>query len=249
MSSEEQLKKNELFVSLPKEVQSLPKEIQENYKKAVSVIEHTSWVEYFYPIEKAKLAFYNINSNLELLKIALTPYNKDSWSKALINASLESEKTGKEFGRHEAFLKSYDFIWKICDDSWNKIKENIKMKMSTQAGGIPRREECRLLIIESESFRRPAATAAINFANFELISDQKGFENNPSQYLITLFQSGFIPMGFQKELENKKIIERFKVAIPLLIDEQPLIGFFKEGSEDIFFSNNCFYPQNKLKSA
>lgn len=241
-SNKEHFNKLEVFVSLPKEV-------QENYKRAVEIIKQTPWVEYFCPIEKAKLTFHNINSNLELLKIALTPYNEGSWSRALTNASHISERRGEELGRHEAFLKSYGFIWNICDDSWNRIKEDIKMKMKTGVGEIPRREKCRLLIVESESFRRSAATAAINFANFELISDQEGFKNNPFRYLIALFQSGFIPMGFQKELEKKKIIERFKAAIPLLIDEQPLMGFFKEGSEDIFFDNNCFYPQNKLKSA
>jgi len=220
MSSEEQLKKNEPFVSLPKEV-------QENYKKAIIEVRRTPLVGTFWSPERARLSFPALEKYSQLFKNDLKPFKKEgkSFAWAMENVFDVAEKLGEELGRSEVFSIVRDIVWKIYEDSLKNV-EGFRAQMVS---------EFSLLAVRH-------ATRDVSFA---LVSDQEGFKNNPYRFLMEIYKLGLVPKGLKKEWEGKKLVEKFVIAFPLEIDDQHLIGYFKEGSKDLLFHNNFGRPRLK----
>jgi hypothetical protein len=219
MGGEEQLKKNEPFVSLPKEV-------QENYKKAIIEVRRTPLVGTFWSPERARLSFPVLERYSQLFKNDLEPFKKGkSFAWAMENVFDVAEKLGEELGRSEAFSVVRDIVWKIYEDSLKNV------------------EGFRAQIISE--FSLLAVRDATRYASLALVSDKKGFKINTYRFPKEIYTLGLVPKGFKKQWEGKKLVEKFMIAIPLEIDDQHLIGYFKEGSKDLFFHNNFGRPRLK----
>jgi hypothetical protein len=224
MSSEEQLKKNEPFVSLLKEVQSLPKEVQENYKKALQKIEQISYFGPCWSILSAQLSFHVIEENNQFLKNDLLTFKKEGkdFAWAMENVFKQAEKVGEKLGREQTFDEVRDIVYEICREKWNNM-EGFGKKMLSEFGLL-------------------ATQHATRFVQLALISDQEGFNKTKPLYpLIQIYELGLVPI-----VKRDKII----VAFPLKDDKnQNLIGYYVEGSSSLIDGRgNIIIPSSQLVS-
>jgi len=214
--SEEQLKKNEPFVSLPKEV-------QENYKKALQKIEQISYFGPCWSILSAQLSFHVIEENNQFLKNNLLTFKKEGkdFAWAMENVFKQAERMGEKLGREQAFDEVRDVVYEICREKWNNM-EGFGKKMLSEFGLL-------------------ATQHATRFVQLALVSDQEGFnKTNRLSPLIEIYRLGLVSI-----VKRDKII----VAFPIDDKKQNLIGYYVEGSSFLIDGRgNIIMPSSQLVS-
>jgi len=216
-SNKEHFNKLEPFVSLPKEV-------QENSKKALQKIEQISYFGPCWSILSAQLSFHVIEENNQFLKNNLLTFKKEGkdFAWAMENVSRQAEAVGRKLLREQAFDEVRDVVYEICREKWNNMKRFGK-KMLSEFGLL-------------------ATQHATRFVQLALVSDQEGFnKTNRLSPLIEIYKLGLVPI-----VKRDKII----VAFPIDDKKQNLIGYYVEGSSSLIDGrgNIIIIPSSQLVS-
>jgi hypothetical protein len=87
-----------------------------------------------------------------------------------------------------------------------------------------------------------AALDVAEDATWEVVRDIKGYENNPFEKLVKIYDMGLYPRGFRKVDGS----ERFIVDFPLVTHE---LGCWAEGDQQVLYKHEWYEHCGKIKPA
>jgi hypothetical protein len=154
-------------------------------------------------------------------KNALKPWYRTSWKDA---------RDAAWYAALEALEDRIDAAWRVVlyaawEDTWHAALEDA------------------LDVVGHGAYYTAAGHAALDAARaavWEVIRNIKGYENNPFEKIVKIYDMGLYPRGFRKVNE----IEKFIVHFPLKTYE---LGCWAEGDKEILYKHMWYENCNKIR--
>jgi hypothetical protein len=171
--------------------------------------------EYFVPreLDECNKLIPELEKIVKDYKDALKPWYTTSWDTALgaaVDVAINAARSAA------ALSPVWDPVWNdVWNDVFNRAYDDARNAARGAAFGAA---------------RNAALAAAVNVgfdATWE--RDIKGYENNPFEIIVKMYDMGLYPRGFKK-VDG---IEKFIVDTPLKTSEGPKLGCWAEGDEEI----------------
>ena len=212
-------------------VRSLDEEIE---KRVNAELERIKAIKYFKPersLDEANSLIPKVEEIINNYMHALKPWKKGrTWNAAENVARATARDVARDVVRTTAWDVASDAAWDVARGvAWNEASYALRDALRDVARGKTWNE--------AYNATRDAAWDAARYAAWDVawtvVSDLPGFENNPFNYVIQLYEMGLKPTNFRR-VDGQ---ERYVVDFPLKIDGKSLLGCYAHGDKEILWTH------------
>ncbi|MFH0949119.1 MAG: hypothetical protein V1802_01380 [Candidatus Aenigmatarchaeota archaeon] len=166
---------------------------------------------------------------------ALTPFKgKKSWSHVERDISKIAQAAARHAGRDSVYYGNISH-----DVQYDDIRSRAQEAVFAATGWVARWLDRN---IAAAKIANNMADRTKMYIDWEKIRDLDGFENNPTFYILQLYEKGLIPTYFG----NIDMAEKFVVDIPLKDSGKKLLGCYAFGDREIEYVHKWEEPCTNL---
>ncbi|MEM5853141.1 MAG: hypothetical protein QW228_02050 [Candidatus Aenigmatarchaeota archaeon] len=192
-------------------------EIKKRVDEALSRIKNIKFFQQARSLEEANSLVLEVDKIIECYLDTLKPWKKknETWNLAEYEALRSADHASRRVALIEVFVRMWNEAWDLarCE----------AYKATCIATGCASSELAACAATD-------VAVHAANYAAWETVKGLPGFEKNPYDYVMKLYEMGLKPKGFKKVNGE----ERYVVDFPLSMD---VLGCYAHGDGEILWTH------------